>query len=164
MQRFFITFLVWATIWPNAASTTLCPKACESALSYVVFAGNATKQQCTNQLHIVSYYSCLRQYCLHKVDESYAALQKNCKTTAAIPKTADITVKVEDLVEITAKDLYKKTPLKQPVALAESLYSLSARTIVSIGPEHESKISLIYLHLRQVQQPRTRSTSTTGWS
>lgn len=162
MQYFFYSFLIWTVIWPTAASTGLCPAACESALSYVVFAGNTTTQQCTNWIRIVSYYSCLRKYCLEEADEAYAALQKTCKRTTVMPKTADITTDLEGLAEITANDFYRKTPLKRPVALIESLYSLSVRTIVSSGAENKLWLLLIPVYLRPVHRPKTPLISTTG--
>ncbi|KAF2009999.1 hypothetical protein BU24DRAFT_436872 [Aaosphaeria arxii CBS 175.79] len=140
MKSFFYSFLILAVTWPFAASTALCPSACESALSYVVFSGNATKQQCTNQLHIVSYYSCLRQYCPGEAVEAYTALKKTCKSTAAIPTIANVTVDVDGLAKITAKDLYKKAPVKQPVTLEESLYLLSVRTITSAAAQDEINV------------------------
>lgn len=120
-----------ASLLPSVAATLHCAEACESALSYIKFSGNATKIQCSNSLHIASYYACLRRYCPTEAEAKYATLKTGCKTVSTLPNVTSVTMALDSLREVGFEDLYKKISLNQTVLLAEPLYALSIRTIVS---------------------------------
>ncbi|KAF2852735.1 hypothetical protein T440DRAFT_419607, partial [Plenodomus tracheiphilus IPT5] len=129
MRLTVFPLLLVAVSVPTQAATASCPKICESALSYIKFSGNKTEAQCTNNLHIISYYACLRQFCPSKAESGYSTLQHSCEDVGAVPDISNVTLPLDSLVEFTFQDIRKKT--SHAGLLAPSLYALSQRTITS---------------------------------
>ncbi|KAH9872134.1 hypothetical protein J1614_006396 [Plenodomus biglobosus] len=135
MRVTVLTSLVLASSAPCLAATPLCQKSCESALSYIKFTGNTTKPQCTNDLHITSYFACLERYCPSQRQDGYSALQKSCKGDRRLPELSNLTVSVDGLAEFMWEDIRKKSSTAG--VLSPSLYALSERTITSAAEADE---------------------------
>ncbi|CBX99706.1 hypothetical protein LEMA_P072950.1 [Plenodomus lingam JN3] len=111
------------------ATTPLCQRTCQSALSYIKFSGNGTKPQCTNELNLISYFACLGRYCPSQMQDGYSTLQETCNGVSGLPELEKLTISPDTLDMFALNDIRKKT--SHAGVLSPSLYALSERTITS---------------------------------